>query len=326
MPPAPDLDVVAVGNAIVDVLSETTDQFLVEHGLQKGTMALIDTERATALYDAMGPGVEASGGAAANTTAGVASLGGAAGFIGKVRDDQLGEVFAHDIRAGGVAFEVPPAREGLPTGRCLILVTPDAERTMNTYLGAAAEIGPGEVDPAFVARGAICYVEGFLWDAPLAKQAVVAAMEAARAASRRVAFSLSDPFCVERHRDEFRTLIDERIDIVFANEEEACALLELDDLEAVIGQIKDQHRVWAITRGAAGSVVVAGEVRHDVPATPVEAVVDTTGAGDLYAAGFLWGLTHGQPLEECARLGAVAAAEVISHFGARPVTPLATLR
>lgn len=321
----PGLDVVAVGNAIVDVLARVEDGFLAEQGLHKGSMALVDTDRAEELYAAMGPGVEASGGSAANTVVGVTSLGGTGGFVGRVRDDQLGEVFAHDIRAAGVAYETAAATAGSPSARCLILVSADAERTMNTYLGAAGEIDAGDVDPAFIARGAITYCEGYLWDTATAKEAMEAAMDAARAAGRRVAFTLSDGFCVDRHRREFLALIEGRLDVVFANEAEICSLFEVSGFDEALARARSMNRIWALTRSARGSVVVAGDEVFEVPAEPVERLVDTTGAGDLYAAGFLFGLTHAQPFDRCAQIGAIAAAEVISHFGARPAAPLATL-
>lgn len=321
----PDLDVVAVGNAIVDVLVSVEDTFLHEHGLHKGSMALVDTAQAETLYAAMGPGIEASGGSAANTVVGVASLGGTAGFVGRVRDDQLGAVFAHDIRASGVAYESQPATHGSPSARCLILVSPDAERTMNTYLGAAGEIEPSDIDAAFVARGKVTYCEGYLWDTPTAKTALEAAMDAARSAGRTVAFTLSDGFCVDRHRAEFRALIDARLDVVFANEDEICSLFEVSRFDEALDRVRGSDRIWALTRSAKGSVIVAGDDVHEVPAVPVDRLVDTTGAGDLFAAGFLFGLTHAQPLDRCAEIGAIAAAEVISHVGARPATPLAAL-
>jgi len=324
------LDVVVVGSAIVDVLSETTDDFLDEHGLVKGAMGLIDTERAEQLYAAMGPGIEVSGGSAGNTAAGIASLGGKAGFIGKVRDDQLGAVYAHDMAAIGVDTRVvvAPAAGGADepsTARCLILVTPDAQRTMNTYLGIAGQLTPADIDPAFVERGALAYVEGYLWDAPEAKASVERVLEVARTAGRQVAFSLSDGFCVDRHRAEFLDLIERRVDLVFANEDEICSLFEVDDFEAALAEAQKRPQAWALTRSAAGAVVVAGDETYVVPAAPAEAVVDTTGAGDLFAAGYLVGYTRGLTPDVCARLGAIAAAEVISHIGARPRVSLSEL-
>lgn len=329
-PGAPsDLDVVCVGNAIVDVLSHTTDAFLAEHGLAKGSMGLVDFDTAERLYAAMGPGIEVSGGAAGNTAAGVASLGGTAGFVGKVRDDQLGEVYEHDLRSAGVTTALTVAPDGAAggaddpsTGRCLVLVTPDAQRTMSTYLGIAGQLTPDDIDPDFVARGAVTYVEGYLWDTPPAKAAVTKAMDAARLAGRRVAFSLADGFCVDRHRSEFRALIDERIDIVFANEVEICSLFEAPSFDDVRKAVAGSDKVWVLTRSEKGCVVVHGDDAVEVPAAPVEEVVDSTGAGDLFAAGFLFGYTRALAPESCARIGAIAAAEVISHIGARPQTPL----
>lgn len=324
VPPA-DLHVVAVGNAIVDVIAHADDDFLALHGLAKGSMTLVDTDRAHQLYDAMGPGTESSGGSAANTTAGVASFGGRAGFVGKVRDDQLGEVFAHDIRAIGVDFATPAATDGPPTARCLIVVTPDAQRTMNTYLGTAGLLTADDVDPAFVTRAAVAYGEGYLWSEPSAKEALTKAFAAARAAGRRTAFTLSDGFCVDANRSEFLALIDEHVDIVFANEVEICSLFEASSFAEALARARARSGIWALTRSELGSVVVRGGDVHEVRAAPVREVVDTTGAGDLYAAGFLFGFTRGLGLADCARLGGIAAAEVISHVGARPEVSLAGL-
>lgn len=330
MDPAPataaaSLDVVGVGNAIVDVLSPEDEAFLEEHGLVKGTMALVDTARSAALYDAMGPAVEVSGGSAANTLAGLASLGGTGGFIGRVHADQLGEVFTHDIRSLGVAFPVAPATEGSPTGRCLIVVTPDGERTMSTLLGAAGELGPDDVDEELVASAAVTYLEGYLFDKGPARAAFARAAAAAHGAGREVALTLSDSFCVERARSAFRQLVVDEVDVLFANAGEMRLLYETDDLEAAIGQAADTCRTVVVTRGADGSTIVVGGDRHDIAAEPVAEVVDTTGAGDLYAAGFLYGHTRGMDPQRCGRLGSVAAAEVISHLGARPVADLADL-
>ncbi len=324
IPPA-ELDVVAVGNAIVDVIAHADESFLVEHELAKGSMRLIDTEQAGRLYDAMGPGSESSGGSAANTMAGVAGLGGRAGFVGKVRDDQLGEVFAHDIKAIGVEFVSPPAAEGPPTATCLILVTPDAQRTMNTYLGTAGLLTPGDIDPAFIASAEVTYGEGYLWAEPGAKAALTHAFATARAAGRRTAFTLSDSFCVDQNRAEFLELLDGHVDIVFANEAEICSLFEVDSFDAALAEVRARPGTWALTRSSRGSVVVADGVVHVVAAAHVEHVVDTTGAGDLYAAGFLFGLTHGLGFADCARLGGIAAAEIISHVGARPEAALTDL-
>lgn len=321
----PGLDVVAVGSAIVDVLATAEDADLDGHGLVKGTMALVDAERSDQLYADMGPAVEVSGGSAANTVAGVASFGGSAAFIGKVRDDQLGQVFAHDIRAVGVQFGTSPATEGPATARCLVFVTPDAQRTMTTYLGAATGLGPDDIDETVVARARFTYLEGYLWDPPEAIDALRRAISLAHAAGRQVAFSLSDPFCVDRHRRDFLDLVDGEVDVLFANEIEIMSLFEVDTLEAAVGAVRGMCPVVAVTRGALGSVVVTADADVECPAVPVATVVDTTGAGDLYAAGFLHGLTSGADLARCALLGGVAAAEVISHIGARPQVPLSTL-
>ena len=323
----PDLphDVVGVGNAIVDVIATVSDAFLEEHGLVKGAMTLIETERATSLYAAMPPGIEASGGSAANTMAGVASLGGRVTYIGKVRNDQLGEVFAHDTRNGGVAFDVPFATAGEPTARSLIQVTPDGERTMNTFLGISAFLSPDDVDEATVASAAITYCEGYLWDRDEAKDAIRHAMSIASDAGRIVSLTLSDSFCVDRHRDEWLGLLDDRVDLVFANEAEVCSLFETDDFDAAAERLASMVETAVLTRSAKGSVVMSQGARIDVPATPVAQVVDATGAGDLYAAGFMYGLSMGASMERCAELGSLAAGEVISHIGARPHVQLSTL-
>ena len=321
----PVLDVVGVGNAIVDVIAAVDEAFIADHGLVKGAMTLVGADRSAQLYDDMPAGIAASGGSAANTMAGVASLGGRAGFIGKVRDDQLGEVFVHDIRATGVAFDVPPAPEGPPTARCLIQVTPDAERTMNTFLGTSALLGPADVDTTLVTSAGITYCEGYLWDVQVAKDAIRLAMEAAGDAGRTVALALSDPYCVERHRDEWLDLIEDRVDVVFANEAEVCALHSTDDPAAARDRTAEMARTVVVTRGARGSVVAEGETVVEVAAVPVEHVVDATGAGDMYAAGFLWGLSQGAALARCAELGSLVAAEVVSHVGARPQVQLSQL-
>lgn len=320
-----ELDVIAIGNAIVDVIASVDDAFLAAEGAPKGGMTLIDAARADAIYAKMGPAKESSGGSAANTAAGVASFGGKAGFVGRVRDDQLGEIFSHDIKAIGVDFKSPAADHGMPTARCFVFVTPDAQRTMMTFLGASTEITPDDVAPDVIGRAGILYVEGYLWDAPPAKAAVMKAIEATKAAGGRVAFSLSDSFCVERHREEFKKLIKEQIDILFANEEEITALYEAESFDDAATSVAEGTDVAALTRGAEGSVVVKGSVRVTSLAAPVDRVVDTTGAGDLYAAGFLFGMARGRALEDCARLGGLAAAEVISHFGARPEQSLADI-
>ncbi|MCW5732165.1 MAG: adenosine kinase [Alphaproteobacteria bacterium] len=321
----PTLDVIGIGNAIVDVLSNSEDAFLVGHGLQKGAMTLIDAARAEALYDAMGAGIECSGGSAANTIAGIASLGGTAGFVGKVRDDALGRIFAHDMRALGVRFATPPSDAGAATARCLIFVTPDAQRTMQTYLGACLELTPDDIVEEEIAAGHILYLEGYLWDPPRAKEAFRKAMKIAHAHGRLVALTLSDAFCVERHREEFRELVENHVDILFANEQEILSLYQVRDFDAALQQVRQLPGVTALTRSAKGSVVVSGEEIHIVDADPVARVVDTTGAGDLYAAGFLYGMSQGLPLRTCARIGGLAAAEVIGHVGARPQVPLARL-
>jgi len=320
-------DVLAIGNAIVDVFAQTDDGFLARHGLTKGSMTLVDGERAEAIYDDMGPGIEVSGGSAANTAAGVASLGGTAAFVGKVRDDQLGHVYRHDLRAFGVDFDVPaaPADDPDPTARSLILVTPDAQRTMNTNLGIAIRLADDDVDADLVARSTYVFAEGYLWDSEIAHHAIEKAFALARAAGRKVSLTLSDTFCVERHADLFARSISLGVDVLFANEAEAHSLTGADTFDEAVEQIAKLVPVAFVTRSEKGSVVAAGDVRHVVPAHPVEHLVDTTGAGDLFAAGALYGLCRGADLVSCARLGALAAAEVISHVGARPQTSLREL-
>jgi sugar/nucleoside kinase (ribokinase family) len=322
-PPA-SFDVVGIGNALVDVLSHEHDTFLYRHGLVRGSMTLVEDDAAHTLYDAMGAAVEISGGSAANTMVGVASFGARAAYIGKVADDQLGEVFRHDLRATGVRFDAPAAVGGPATGRCLVVVTPDAQRTMSTYLGVSASLSPGDVDADLVASSAVVYLEGYLFDRPEAKEAYRCAARIAHDAGRRVALTLSDPFCVERHRAEFHTLVEQEVDLLFANEAEICALYETEFDEA-LQYVRKHCHIAALTRSEHGSVVVSGDEVHVVDAAPVARVVDTTGAGDLYAAGFLTGLTRGLPLVQCARIGSVAASEVISHVGARPERPLREL-
>ena len=318
-------DVVGLGNAIVDVIAHAEDAFLAAEGMAKGAMTLIEAERAETLYARMGPGVESSGGSAANTMAGIASLGGRAAFIGKVKDDQLGAIFAHDIRAAGVAFRTRPARGGAPTARCLSVVPPDAQRTMNTYLGASVELGPEDVDEALIAAAQVTYLEGYLWDRPRAKDAFRKAARIAHEAGRQVALTLSDPFCVERHRAEFQELVRGPVDILFANEAEIRALWQVRDFDAALSATRGLVQIAALTRSEKGSVVLSNGKTESVPAEPVQRVVDTTGAGDLFAAGFLHGLTQGRPPAEAARIGAIAAAEVIAHVGARPERPLKAL-
>jgi sugar/nucleoside kinase (ribokinase family) len=320
-----ELDVVGVGNALVDVLAHETDDFLRRHGLSKGTMQLVDERRAGELYAAMGTGVEISGGSAANTVVGVASFGARAQYIGKVRDDQLGDVFSHDLRAVGVAYATAPATRGPSTGRCLIVVTPDAQRTMSTYLGASSALGPADIEKSVIERARIVYLEGYLFDPPEAQEAFRVAADIAHAAGRKVALTLSDPFCVDRHRAAFLDLVARHVDILFANEAEICALYETRDFDAAAARVRPHCDVAALTRSERGSVVVAGDATHVVPAHPVSIVADTTGAGDLYAAGFMVGLSRGLALPRCGALGSLAAAEVISHVGARPMRPLAEL-
>jgi sugar/nucleoside kinase (ribokinase family) len=322
---APSLDVVGIGNAIVDVIAHADDAFLARHGLAKGAMTLIDEARAEALYGQMGPGIEASGGSAGNTMAGIAALGGKGAYVGKVRDDQLGQVFRHDITAIGVRFATRPAGAGPSTARCLILVTPDAQRTMNTYLGACVGLGPDDIDEAEIAAAQVTYLEGYLFDPPQAKEAFRKAARAAHAAGRKVALSLSDPFCVDRYRAEFRELVQHHVDILFANEAEIGSLFETRDFAAAARQVRGMCEIAALTRSEKGSVVVTAAETHEVAAAPVAKLVDTTGAGDLYASGFLYGLTRGRGLAHCGRLGSLCAGEVIGHFGARPERPLAAL-
>ena len=318
-------DVLGIGNAIVDVLAPAEDAFLEEHDMAKGAMTLIDAVRAEELYAAMGAGTERSGGSAANTVAGGAALGGRSCFVGKVRDDQLGRIFAHDIRAVGVDFHSAPATGGAPTARCLISVTPDAKRTMNTFLGACVELGPEDVDEDLVASSAVTYLEGYLWDPEGAKEAFLKAMGAARAAGRKVALSLSDGFCVDRHRDEFLDLVEHHVDILFANEDEITSLYQVDNFDAAMQSVRGHCEIAALTRSEKGAVIVAGEEVHIIDAEPVDRIIDTTGAGDLYASGFLTGMTAGRELPECGRMAGIAAAEVISHMGARPEADLMAL-
>lgn len=320
-----DLDVLGIGNAIVDVLAHADDAMLASQGLVKGSMALIDASKAEKLYSAMGPAVEVSGGSAANTIAGVASFGGKAAFVGRVRNDQLGQIFRHDIKAAGVEFNTPAAEHGPPTGRCLVLVTPDAQRTMQTFLGACVELGPDDIDDAQVRRAGITYLEGYLWDPPQAKEAFLKAAHLAHAAGHKVALSLSDTFCVHRYRAEFRSLLDDHLDILFANEAEIKALYETASFDEALGAVRGRCEIAVLTRSEKGAVIVTAEDTIEVPASVPSKLVDTTGAGDLFAAGFLFGIARKRPLADCGRLGALAAAEVISHFGARPEVSLAAL-
>jgi sugar/nucleoside kinase (ribokinase family) len=317
-------DVLGIGNAIVDVIARADDALVARLGLAKGAMQLIDTPRAEAIYAAMGPGIEASGGSAANTCAAAASAGARAAYVGLVAADQLGQVFAHDIRAAGVAFATPPASEGPPTARCLILVTPDAQRTMCTYLGASVNLDERAIDPAVVAASAVTYLEGYLFDPPAAQAAFRKAAALAHGAGRQVALTLSDPFCVGRHRAAFRALVREEVDILFANEAEILSLYEVDDFGAALAAVRAETRVACLTRSEKGSVIVAGDTMIEVAAVPTQ-VVDTTGAGDAYAAGFLAGYAAGRELAVCGRMASIAAAEAISHVGARPQVALAGL-
>jgi len=318
------LDVVGIGNALVDVLDHKPHEFIGRHDLARGTMSLIDEDRAHQLYGAMAPALEMSGGSAANTMVGIASLGGSAAYIGRVRDDQLGKSFAEDLRATGVEFSVPPAIDGPATGRCMIVVTPDAQRTMNTYLGASTDLGPGDVEPELISRAKLTYLEGYLWDRPSAKDAFRKAAGLAHEFGRQVALTLSDPFCVDRHRESFVELIDGAVDVLFANEEEIVSLFQVDSFEEAVRQVRGRVSVAALTRGGKGSMVIAGDEAHTIDPFPVE-VRDTTGAGDLYAAGFLHGLAQGWSLDRCGTLGSASAAHIISRTGARPHEPLAPL-
>ena len=320
-------DVLAVGSAIVDVLAEVEDDFITAQSLEKGNMQLIfETEDADRLYDAMPAGkTEASGGSAANTIAGVGMLGGKGAFIGRRRNDALGDSFAKGMADIGVAFSTPAATDGPATARCLIAVTPDAERTMSTYLGAAAALTPDDIDEAEIAKAQVTYVEGYLWDADLAKQAVIKAVDAARAAGRKTALTLSDGFCVDRHRDTFKTLIKDKIDIVFANEEELLSLMESDDFESAAHALQDMTETVIITRSEQGAYLKNNDGEVYVPVVPIKELKDTTGAGDLFAAGVLFGLTNGRDLETSGRLGALAASEVIQMIGPRPTSDLKAL-
>ena len=319
------LDVIGVGNAIVDVIAQAEDRQLDTLGLEKGAMTLIDSDRARELYEQMGTGIESSGGSAANTLAGIASLGGNGAYIGKVRDDQLGEVFSHDIRAAGVDYRLRPVADGPPTARCLIFVTPDAQRTMQTFLGVSVELGPDDIDPEAIGDASITYLEGYLFDKDEAKEAFVKAAEIAHAAGRKVSLSLSDPFCVDRHRASFLHLVEGHIDILFANEAEITSLYETEDFDVAMGNVRGHCEIAALTRGAEGAVIVTADVVVEIAAAPVARVVDTTGAGDLFAAGVLCGLTKGYELATCGRIGSIASAEIISHYGARPEASLAGL-
>ncbi|MGE0061713.1 MAG: adenosine kinase [Xanthobacteraceae bacterium] len=319
-------DVLGIGNAIVDVIAKAEDDFLVKQGMNKGGMALIDEQRAQAIYDAMGPATESSGGSAANTIVGCASFGARTAFVGKVKDDELGGAFAHDIRAANVAFATAPASEGPSTARCYILVTPDGERTMNTYLGAAQDLHPNDIDADAVASSSIVYLEGYLWDPPKAKEAFLKAADIAHKAGRKVALTLSDSFCVGRYRDEFLKLIrDKTVDILFANESELLSLYETSDFDTAAKALQMESRLSVVTRSEKGCAVVQGDKIELVPAAKIDRLVDATGAGDLFAAGFLVGHARGKDNVTAAKLGAIAAAEVIQHVGARPAVSLKDL-
>ena len=320
------LDVLCIGNAIVDVIANATDDFLDAEGLVKGSMRLIDAEEAERLYSHMGPAHEVSGGSAGNTAAGIAAFGGRAGFIGQVAPDQLGEFYRHDLTAAGVEFITPASDIGVPTARSMILVTPDGHRTMNTFLGAAQHLPASALDEEQIRSAKILYLEGYLWDPETPRYAMVRAIEVAREAGRKVAFTLSDTFCVDRHRDGFNELIDGgRIDILFANQAEIEALAGIPHLESAVAAVKDKVETLVVTRSEDGALATRGGERADVPAEPIGRLVDTTGAGDLFAAGFLLGAARGRSLEESLRMGAIAAAEVIQHYGARPEADLKAL-
>jgi sugar/nucleoside kinase (ribokinase family) len=319
-------DVLGIGNAIVDVIARAEENFLLRHDMRKGSMALIDEARAQAIYKAMGPAVETSGGSAANTTVGLASLGARAAFVGKIKDDPLGRAFAHDIGAAGVAFATAPAPAGPSTGRCYVLVTPDGERTMNTYLGAAQDLHPNDIDAETIAASAIVYLEGYLWDPKNAKDAFLKAAKIAHESGRKVALSLSDAFCVDRWRDEFLQLMRSRtVDLIFANEAELHSLYQTSHFDAAVRALRGDIDIAVVTRSEKGCLVISPDGNEAVSAFPIERLVDTTGAGDLFAAGFLHGLARGADDRTCGRLGALAAAEVIQHLGARPQTSLKDL-
>ena len=318
-------DVAAIGNAIVDVIATADEAFLAAEGLDKGAMMLVDEARGSDLYSRMAPGVETSGGSAGNTIAGVASLGGRAAYLGKVARDQLGDVFAHDMRAIGAYFETPPLVGGPATARCLINVTPDGERTMCTFLGASTEFTADDVDAKIIEAAKIVYLEGYLFDAPAARRAFAKAAGLARASGRLIAITLSDGFVVERHRAGLLAFLETQVDLVFANHTEAMALFETSDLDIALAGLRQKVKMAAVTRGAEGSVIVRQDETVVVPAYPVEKVVDTTGAGDQYAAGFMFGLAKDRSLKVCGQLGSLAAAEVISHYGPRPQVSLSEL-
>ena len=318
----PEYDLVGIGNALVDVVAQTDDAFLDSNELSKGGMMLVDTDQSSALYDRMPPGTESSGGSCANTMAGFAALGGNGAYIGKVRDDQFGTVFRHDMQALGCAFDTAAATDGPATGRCLVLVTPDAQRTMCTFLGAACLLTPDDLDKDVIRNGRVTYMEGYLFDQPPAQAAFIEAAETAHAAGREVSITLSDGFCVDRHRDAFRDLVEHHVDVLFANEVEICSLYQVDGFDDALQQVRGHCKVACLTRSEKGAVIVSGDEVHVIDAAPVSKVLDTTGAGDQYAAGFLYGYTRGMDLQTSGKIGAITAAEVIQHYGARPETDL----
>jgi sugar/nucleoside kinase (ribokinase family) len=317
--------VLAIGNALVDVITTAAPEFLADRGIAKGSMRLIPADEAETLYAAMGPGREISGGSAANTVAGMAALGARPAFVGRVADDQLGRVFAHDIRAAGVDFTTAASAGGAPTGRCLIVVTPDGDRTMNTYLGACQELSEADLDDASVAAAEILYLEGYLWDPPAPRAAMKKAIAVARANNRKVAFTLSDVFCVEGHRADFQELLAGHVDLMFGNEHEVCALYQTQSLDEAMAELAKHACIAVVTRSSQGAVVLEGGRRHVVAGEQVAKVVDSTGAGDMFAGGFMAAMVEGRSLPDCARVGCITAAEVISHYGARPEADLKAL-
>lgn len=319
------LGLVTIGNALVDVLATCDDAFIAAHGMARGSMSLVDEKRALEIYDAMGAATEVSGGSAGNTMACFASFGGKGAYIGKVANDQLGEIFRHDLKAMGVSHTTPALENGAATGRCMILITPDGDRTMNTFLGAAVELSPADIDEAVISSAAVTYLEGYLFDPPQAMEAFYKAAKIAHNAGRKVSLTLSDSFCVGRHRDAFRALVEGHIDILFANEDEIKSLYEVSSFEDALPLLKNKCDIVAITRSEKGSVIVRGETVTEIAAEPIAKVVDTTGAGDAYAAGFLFGYNEGMTMAQCGQLGSIAAAEVISHIGPRPQVELAGL-
>ena len=323
--PGIQYDVVGIGNALVDVIAHADDGFIGKHELVKGSMTLVDTDRALYLYQALGGAIEMSGGSAANTMCGVASFGGTAAYIGKVSDDELGRVFGHDCRAVGVQFRPGAPAEDTPTGRCIIVVTPDAQRTMNTYLGVSSLLAPSDIDPDTVAVGEVLYMEGYLYDRPEAKEAFRYAARIAHENDRQVSLTLSDSFCVDRHRDDFRALVTDEVDLLFGNEDELMSLYQVETMDEAVSAVRSDCALAVVTVGAEGCLVVTPDDVLRAPAQPVNHVLDTTGAGDLFAAGFLYGYTRRRSLADCAQFGAIAAAEVISHVGPRPLVELRTL-